>query len=384
MTAPPAPPARSTVPRVTLALCGANVAMYVVMAAAGVAFEDGREMLRWGADFGPLTLHGEWWRLGSSMFLHFGFLHLAFNMWALFQLGRVAERLLGWRPFLAMYVLSGLGGSVGSVLVHPMVVGAGASGAIFGVAGGLIVALRFIPSTNVGPLGRLLPSLLSFVFYNLFFGFTVPGIDNMAHIGGLATGAAFAAALVLRPATSLAITGGAIALILAAGAFITRLVRAPLTAQFWPAESPAVSLPDVAREAKRLERLVAQRPDSIELYTALGTAYMEENLFGDAVNVLQRARAKRPSDEKVLTALGTVYLDQDRWDDAITAFGAVFRRDSADADARYNLAAAYFLRGVGLADSGAVERARSDFERVLQISRDSQLVSQARGQLRTL
>jgi rhomboid protease GluP len=182
---------------------GLNVLVFGAMVVAGISpfHPDAQQVLRWGADFGPFTLHGEWWRLGTSMFLHFGLLHLALNMWALFNLGLLAEPLLGSRAFLALYLLSGVGGSLASVLVHPLAVGGGASGAIFGVAGGLIASmlLKRRGSENLHAIRQQLPGLAMFVVYNLFFGFGNSGIDNMAHLGGLAVGAAFCSALALLP-----------------------------------------------------------------------------------------------------------------------------------------------------------------------------------------
>jgi len=388
--------------RVTPLLLGLIVLVYVAMVATGVSPLEPNtdQLLAWGADFGPLTLHGEWWRLGTSMFLHFGFLHLAFNMWALLNLGLVAEGLFGSRRFLAVYVLSGLGGSLASVFVHPMVVGGGASGAIFGVAGGLIVALRVRPGASVRPGGRFMSSLVMFVLYNLFFGFATPGIDNIAHLGGLVTGAAFCAALALWPAISLARLVAGFTLALAIGAFAVRRVRAPVVAEFLAPEPQAalpdhgvlllapaphlVTPPDVGPEVVRLERLVARRPDSMAAYTALATAYMEQSRPDEAVAILDRARGRRPNDVGVLTALGTAYLNMRRLDEAIAAFGRVAQIDSSNADARYNLADAYLLRGEVFAATGRSDQARADLERVLLMRPDSQLVATARDQLRSL
>ena len=113
------------------------MAVFIATAVAGVSVIDpsGEALLRWGADFGPRTLSGEPWRLLTSTFLHFGIIHLALNMWCLWALGTLAEPLFGWAAFLLLYLLSGLGGSVLSMLVHPMVVSAGASGAVFEMSG---------------------------------------------------------------------------------------------------------------------------------------------------------------------------------------------------------------------------------------------------------
>ena len=369
----------------TLTLVGLNVLWFGAMVASGISYDDTQQVLRWGADYGPLTLGGQWWRLVTSMFLHFGFFHLAFNMWALFNVGRVAEALFGSRAFLALYLLSGIGGSLASVLVHPLAVSGGASGAIFGVAGGIIAALGL---TRRGPgnevlLGRILPSLVLFVLYNLVVGFRSTGIDNMAHLGGLVVGAAFGAAVALWPVASLVPLAAGFLIALVGGAYAVRHVRALNVVEVEPPSPPAAARPDVGAEITRLEGLLAQRPDSIALYSALGSAYLQVRSFKDAVAVLTRARVRRPDDVAVLTTLGTAYLDLHDFDGAIDSFGRVARLDSS-ADARYNLADAYLLRGEALADSGRSAPARADFDRVLRLERVGELAQEARRQIQSL
>src|SRR5947207_10338854 len=165
-------PSFATEPRpiITRLLVGLNVAVFIATGVAGVSViaPSGEALLRWGADFGPRTLGGEPWRLLTSTFLHFGVIHLAMNMWCLWALGTLAEPLLGGGAFLLLYLLSGLGGSVLSMLVHPMVISAGASGAVFGVAGALIplLWLRGDGPKLTGP-GNALGSVIGFVAYNL-------------------------------------------------------------------------------------------------------------------------------------------------------------------------------------------------------------------------
>ncbi|MGH9336082.1 MAG: rhomboid family intramembrane serine protease, partial [Vicinamibacteria bacterium] len=130
-----------TTPRfwVTPALIALNVAYFLIGVARGVSpvEPEQQQILDFGANFGPLVFRGEWWRLVSSMFVHIGFLHLVFNMWCLWSLGNIAERMFGNVTFLCLYLLSGIGGALASLVWHPQVVSAGASGAVFGVAGGL-------------------------------------------------------------------------------------------------------------------------------------------------------------------------------------------------------------------------------------------------------
>lgn len=185
-------------PAVTKALVGVNVAVFVLMLLSGGSLmtPSVAVLLKFGADFGPLTLGGQPWRILTSNYVHIGLPHIFFNMWCLWNLGPLAERILGpWTYFLA-YTACGIAGSLSSLWIHPTVVGAGASGAIFGLAGALITALYLGKLPYPGQMLRgLMRSLLSFAGYNLFFGAVVPGIDNSAHIGGLLTGLALGALL---------------------------------------------------------------------------------------------------------------------------------------------------------------------------------------------
>jgi membrane associated rhomboid family serine protease/Flp pilus assembly protein TadD len=146
-------------------------------------------IIRWGGNFGPLTLGGQPWRLLTNIFVHIGLLHLAANMWALLILGRLAESLYGRGTFLATYILSGLAGSIVSLCWNPLGVSAGASGALFGIAGALIATLYSgklpLPKNVIRP---ILWTLLVWAAFNLGYGFWKTGVDNAAHVGGLLAG----------------------------------------------------------------------------------------------------------------------------------------------------------------------------------------------------
>jgi rhomboid protease GluP len=146
-------------------------------------------MIRLGTDYTPLTLAGRWWRLLTSTFLHFGLFHIALNMWALYVNGRVAERIFGSLRYLVIYLVAGLSGSVASLLWHPIVNGAGASGAIFGVLGAMIAF--FVKREGGVPASVFKTQLTSvsvFVAYSLLNAARYQGIDNAAHMGGLVGG----------------------------------------------------------------------------------------------------------------------------------------------------------------------------------------------------
>jgi rhomboid protease GluP len=174
-------------------LLAINVAVFVLMwldpSGRGGPIAQADKLARWGSNDGPLTLHGQWWRLVSSMFIHGSVLHIGFNMVALWQAGRLVERMFGSVRFLALYMLAGVSGSLASVLWNPYVNSVGASGAIFGIIGGLLAFIgrgdSGVPATVVKDLRG---PLSGFLLFNIAAGFVYPHTDNAAHLGGLAGG----------------------------------------------------------------------------------------------------------------------------------------------------------------------------------------------------
>lgn len=179
----------------TTLLVALNVAVWLANVASGMhpLLPTAAELLAWGGNLLPAT-QAQPWRLVSSAFLHAGAIHLGFNMWALWNMGAIAERFYGNRPFLALYLLSGLLGSLASLhFAASEAVSVGASGAIFGVSGALLAALFTKPDKLPAPLvASMRSSLLMFVGYSLFLGFTSNVVDNAAHVGGLVAGFALA------------------------------------------------------------------------------------------------------------------------------------------------------------------------------------------------
>ena len=192
------PPVRISQPfLLTQVIVGINVLVFLGMVLSGVSpmSPTPLQLVTWGANFAPLSLGSQPWRTLSSNYVHIGLIHIFFNMWCLWNLGRLAERIFDRWTYLLVYTASGIGGSLASLWWHPRGIGAGASGAIFGLAGALIAVLYLgkLPISK-DALKPTLKSLLSFAAYNLFFGL-VPGIDNAAHLGGLAAGLGLGAVL---------------------------------------------------------------------------------------------------------------------------------------------------------------------------------------------
>ena len=183
-------------PVVTWTLLAINGVIWVAMEAAGGS-EEPEVLLDFGALFGPFIADGQYWRLFTAMFLHVGLVHLLFNGFGLLIFGQLVERVFGHVRFAIIYVIAGLAGSVASYMFNSIAIGAGASGAIFGVLGAL-TAFFLVRRDVLGEMGRQnLMGLLVLAAINLLFGVVTPGIDNWAHMGGFVAG--FAVGLAYAP-----------------------------------------------------------------------------------------------------------------------------------------------------------------------------------------
>lgn len=184
-------------------------------------------LTEWGAVLGQALFpdgvvhgiaEGEWYRLVTALFLHYGVVHLLLNMWALWVLGRALEATLGPLRFLALYLIAGVGGSVAAYLFSaPNVATAGASSSIFGLFAGLFVIMR--------RLGRDTSSVVPILVINLIFTFAVPGLSIAGHLGGLVVGAAMALVLAYAPRmrrSAFQLAGGAVIVVALLGLVLVR------------------------------------------------------------------------------------------------------------------------------------------------------------------
>lgn len=176
---------------VTPTLVALNVAVWLLNVLSGLSpmSPSAQELAIWGGNFLPLTLLQPW-RLLSAMFLHGGIVHLGFNMWALWNTGRLAERFYGNTQLALIYLVAGLAGSIASLFFAARTgVSVGASGAIFGVVGCLLAALSTKADKLPPELAKSMrSSMLTFIALSLVLGFTAGFVDNAAHLGGLAGG----------------------------------------------------------------------------------------------------------------------------------------------------------------------------------------------------
>ncbi|HEU0185613.1 MAG TPA: rhomboid family intramembrane serine protease [Blastocatellia bacterium] len=184
---------------VTYALLGANVAVFLLMAIVYGSTENPSALIAFGAKTNELLQGGDWFRLITPIFIHAGIWHLMLNSYALWMVGTQVEKLYGSARFLLIYLLAGVGGVAGSYFgqeIMPRFYDApsvGASGSIFGLFGVLaIFGFRYRRELPPAIRRAITTGVLPVIVINLFIGFSVPFIDNSAHIGGLFTGAALA------------------------------------------------------------------------------------------------------------------------------------------------------------------------------------------------
>jgi rhomboid protease GluP len=328
---------------VTQLFFGANVAVFLGMCLAGISpFEPtGQELVRWGANWGPLTVSGEWWRLLTSAFVHIGIIHIGLNMWCLWSLGTMAESLLGPWTFAGVYLISGLAGSLTSVAWHPGIVSAGASGAIFGIAGALISAYYLGEfSASRAQVAGSLRSVLMFAGYNLVYGAMSGVTDNAAHIGGLVAGLVLGALIARLAGDRSAVVGHLFVLLLgmglvAGGIFLLQHERAYLV--HYQRGNALLEDHKFGEAVAEFQTAIRQRHDFVPAHLQLADAYRHLQRYAEAEAVLQRIITAQPRDLAAPYDLGLLYLEEGRLPQAQEQFAGMLKRDAKAADAHFGL-----------------------------------------------
>ncbi len=339
---------QSTSMAVTQAIFGINVAVFIAMVMAGVAMFDnpsGQDLVHWGANFGPLTVTGQWWRLLTCVFVHGGLLHIAFNMWCLWDLGRLAESLYGHWTFAVVYLITGLSASLTSLAWNPAVLSVGASGAIFGIAGALLASFYLGEfSMPRAAITGTLRSVAMFVGYNLIFGAVIARTDNAAHVGGLVMGLLLGALIakvaplqddVLRRAGVLLVgvllVAGGIMWLQRSRAYICSMNQAH---QFLTDGKPTDAI-------TQLNAIVRQHPDYWPAHLQLARAYTIQHDLPKAEAELKRVIELNPRNENAYYFLGYTELEQKRPDQAQQAFAQLLKLNPNSADAHAGQAAVF-------------------------------------------
>ena len=359
--------AADRLPIATIALLTINIGVFIIMVASGISWTSPQtdQVLRWGADYGPYTLSGQYWRLITSMFLHFGIIHIFGNMWCLWSLGQLAEKLVDSVSVLGLYLVTGIGASLLSLSWDPMRVSAGASGAIFGIAGALISVLYF-GNLGLQPAGvrKLLGYVVRFALLNLLFGLQ-GHIDNMAHLGGLVTGLlaglflarTFNVAPEERPARRrMVLTVSAVLVILL---FVPVILAKQYAVEFGKGRT-ALDHNDAAGAIPHLQKYVAARPDDLFGHVLLGSALEQAERFDEAEKEFERSLAIEPDYPYVQVSLARIYAYQKKTDKALELFGKAMPRIQPDAPT-------FYLYAVALKDAGKLPEAESNIRHAIQL-----------------
>ncbi len=343
---------------------GANVAIFLAMALASGSVMDfpGEVMVRFGANFGPFTLSGQWWRLLTYMFLHGGLMHIAFNMWCLWELGALCESLYGRATFAAIYLITGIAAGLASVGWNPGTLSVGASGAIFGLAGALIASfyLGEFSLPKVAIKGTL-RSLLFFVGFNVLFGSVVSGIDNAAHAGGLVSGLILGA-LIARLAPQydkpLRRTGVLLFMVLIVGGSALGIHRWRGSGMHFGSAMDARA--NVDRRIGALQKKVQQNPQDASAHYLLANAYLSKGQFPEGESELKRVLDLQPQNMRARMDLGALYLSQEQPKEAQEEFAKLVAQQPDNAAAHAGL-------GVALADQNNHEAAINEYKSALRL-----------------
>ncbi|HVZ18919.1 MAG TPA: rhomboid family intramembrane serine protease [Terriglobales bacterium] len=313
---------------ITNLLLAANIGLYfwmVLFRHVSPTSPTTQQIIDWGGNYGPLTFGAEPWRLVTALFLHIGFAHLLANMWALYVLGRLAESLFGRWSFLSTYLIGGLCGSIASLLWNPLGVSAGASGAIFAIAGALITTFYVgklpLPKHNIR---YILVTLICFAGFDLLYGIWKQGVDNAAHIGGFVSGLVLGLLLGHHlgpnPRARLwrerVLIGGLAFLVLFAvfvwkrNGYISDLERARML----------INNGAVEEGIRQLQGAASRRPDEPYILLLIGDAYAKKGDFAKAEPLYKRVTELKPKDPLGWNNLAQTYVAQEKWQDSVAAW----------------------------------------------------------------
>ena len=323
----------------TQVIFGANIAVFLATAlASGSAINiSGEVNFHYGANFGPYTLSGEWWRLLTYMFLHGGAMHIFFNMWCLWDLGRLCESLYGRWTFAGIYLITGVSGGLASIAWNPRVLSVGASGAIFGLAGALIASFYLgefsLPRVAIS---GTLRSLVIFAVFNLGFGQLFGGIDNACHIGGLVSGLVLGALIArLAPQSDAPLRRATVV-----GVVVLGLLAAGFGVRQW--RGGPMRMARAFQETKgdpvaRLQAVIKQQPNLVPAHFALAQAYLAGDQYLEAEAEFKRVIELQPANLEARFDLGLVYLTEKRLEDAKSEFTQILSQDQNSAEGHYGL-----------------------------------------------
>ena len=295
-------------PMVTYVLLAVNLLVFHAAQHAG-AGDDPEVLLDYGAMFSPLIADGQYWRLFTAMFLHADFPHILFNGLGLFFFGSIVERTYGHLRFAVIYVIAGLAGSVLSFGMNSIAIGAGASGAIFGVLGALGAFFAVQRDTIGKQAWTNLAAVVVLAGVSLGYGLVTPRIDDWAHLGGLIGGAAMG--LALSPTLNPVVASG-----WQPDGYLWK--PSPLS-RWWVVPAAAVVLATGAAIG------AVTLPDNPYTHLFLAERRIEAGDSASAVPELDEALRLERSLARAYYLRGTIRAEQGNVDGAIADLGAAIR-----------------------------------------------------------
>ena len=358
-------------------LISINVGLFCVTAALSLSFWNVPSgfLAAFGGNYGPLTLSGQWVRLATSLFLHAGFFHLFFNMWALLVLGKMSERIWYKREYLALYLISGVAGSLAALWDLPLGVTIGASGAIFGLIGGLVAALLFRSVPLKGTGFRQLISMLAFVGYSFYSSFGTKGVSTASHIGGAAAGFLLGAFLTVRkPATrwessfqASPVRSRTIAVAALAACTIMVVSVSLEVSEEYVLQVGAARRFEQAKQydaaIDELKKVLAAKPDIAEVHYELGIIYKQKAMDDEAIDSFRHVLRLNPRDSDVYADLGEAQYHAHYYDDALGSFQRLIEIHPESPVSHYNLGMVYLMKD-------DYDPAIREFERALELKND--------------
>jgi len=354
----------------TQIIFGANVMVFIAMAYTNGSLTASFPFslsVHFGANYGPLTLSGDWWRLLTYMFLHGDIFHIAMNMWCLWNLGSLCESLYGRWTYAAVYIITGVAGGVASLVWNPGVWSVGASGAIFGLTGALIASL-YLGEFNLPryAIQANLKSLLFFAGFNILLGISPIGdlfgihVDNACHIGGLVSGLALGA-LIARVAPQHDSSRRVGVLVVVALA----VVVAGFGVQRWRGSeihfrSAIVAQKSVDRMIAELQKKVKQSPQDASAHYALAHEYFTSRQIPEGIGELKHVLELQPQNANARMELGAAYLSEGQAKEAQEEFTKFVAQEPNQVDGHAGL-------GMALADQGNHAAAIDEYKAALRI-----------------
>jgi rhomboid protease GluP len=363
----------------THVIFGANIAVFIAMVlASGSIMQDfpPNVSIHFGANYGPYTLTGDWWRLVTYMFLHGDFFHIAMNMWCLWNLGTLCEALYGRWTYAAIYLITGVSGGIASVGWNPTVWSVGASGAIFGLAGALIASFYLGEFSLSGiSIQGTLRSLVIFAVFNLFLGGFFGGIDNACHIGGLVSGLILGALIaVVAPQLDTPVRRVSVLIIVALAVAVSGVgVQRWRGTQIRMMRMSEAAEDNPAQAISELQAIAKQQPNSADVHFDLAQEYASLERYPEAEAEFKRVLELKPQYPDAQYRLGLVYLSDKRLADAKAVFTEILTQDANNAQGHYGM-------GLTLAEANQSAGAIEEFKKAIQLGQTRAYIYYEMGQ----